>query len=312
MNEIRIILLCGGRFALDTIRELIFLRLLVTIAVPEESEEMMENLQAVLQGSGVPLLSLKKEFFASQLRQAMDEQRVNLGLVLGFSYKIPAVVYDYPIHGFYNVHPGPLPAYRGADPVFQQIKNREKFAGATLHRIDKGMDSGPVVMEETIPLEEEDTHGMLVSKLALAASRLCQVLIRILAYGIVPPVKPQDEGHAHYYKKQGAAEVVIDWGKMDGASIVALANACNPWNKGAVTRIGDRIIRILAARKIYPEEHENKTPGTILGMDDNGMRIQTLYGEAIEVKLFYTEEGFMLATDIARLGINPGSVFVPV
>ena len=129
MNEIKVILLCGNRFALPAMQQLFFFNQLKAVAIPAHCEEMIEQTQVALLNTGIPVLILTKESFVLQLENAIKQNQINLGLIMTFSYKIPASVYSLPEKGFYNVHPGLLPGYRGADPIFQQIRNQEKFAG---------------------------------------------------------------------------------------------------------------------------------------------------------------------------------------
>src|ERR1700712_5218129 len=126
MTPLKIILLCSTRFAMPALKELAFFRVLAAVAIPKQCDELIENVKAILNGSGIAVIELEQETFAETLRSAIAENEISMGLVMTFPYKIPAAVYDLPAKGFYNVHPGPLPQYRGADPIFQQIKNKEK------------------------------------------------------------------------------------------------------------------------------------------------------------------------------------------
>jgi len=110
---------------LPAIRELAFFNMLAAVAVPRYCDEMIENVDVVLTGTGIPVIELDKETFTDRVLEAIEENEVNLALVMTFPYKIPSSVYKLPAKGFYNIHPGPLPQYRGHDPVFQQLKNKE-------------------------------------------------------------------------------------------------------------------------------------------------------------------------------------------
>lgn len=309
MNELKVILLCSNRFALPAMQQLFFFNQLKAVAIPAHCEEMIEQTQVALLNTGIPVLILTKESFVLQLENAIKQNQINLGLIMTFSYKIPASVYSLPEKGFYNVHPGLLPGYRGADPIFQQIRNQEKFAGITIHQLDEGIDTGPSVMKERIPLEITDTHGMLTTQLSNLAAVQIGVLIKLIGFDIKIHSKLQDEKKARYFDRQTEWDVTIHWEDMDASSIIALINACNPWNKGAVAKINNRVIRLLDVEKIMENSSVFKEAGYIIALDKDGMAVSTINDQAILVRIIYVEEGFLIASQLNRLGVTPGSRF---
>ncbi len=309
MNEIKTILLCSSRMAILALKELAFFRMLVVVAIPGHCDEMIEHAEAVLTGSGIPVLQLDKATFPTQMKEAIETYQVNLGLVMTFPFKIPPSVYNMVSKGFYNVHPGPLPQYRGADPVFQQIKNREKHAGVTIHQLAEGIDTGPVVICEMLKLEPSDTYGLLTTKLANLGAKLTGILIKLLSFDIAVPSRPQIESNARYFKRQGAKDITIDWQRMDADTIIALINACNPWNKGAVAKINNQVIRLLVAEKAAGYVLVYQQPGYINAVNENGMLVSTIDNQAINIKMIYAEEGFLDTTYFSRLGMVAGNRF---
>jgi methionyl-tRNA formyltransferase len=309
MSEIKIILLCSSRFALPALSELAFFKMLAAVAIPRHCDELIENVDGILTGTGIPVIELDKETFAQRLREAIEENEVNLGLVMNFTYKIPSSIYELPAKGFYNIHPGPLPQYRGPDPVFQQLKNKERYAGVTIHKLDDGIDTGPLVMNEMLKIEPSETHGLLTTKLSNLAAKLTGLLIKLVGMDIAIPSRPQNEKKARYYKRQQAEDIMIDWKTMDAGSVIALINACNPWNKGAVTKINNQVLRLLDAEKLPVNSSLQKEPGYIIALEEKGMTVSTIRDEAILIKIIYAEEGFLPACRISRLGITVGSRF---
>jgi|CXWL01.1.fsa_nt_gi methionyl-tRNA formyltransferase len=306
MSEPKVIALCGSRFALPALQQLVFFKQLKVVAIPENCEEMIENTKLVLTGTGIPVMVLQKKTFEKKITEAIKTHEVDTGLILSFSYKIPPSVYQLPLKGFYNVHPGLLPAYRGADPVFQQIRNKEKNAGVTIHKVDHDFDTGPVVISEMIRLNPEDTYGILNEKLSYTAAKLTGTLLKLLSFDITIPSRTQDESKAVYYRKQVAADVSINWQVMDAATIIALVNACNPWNKGAVTKLNNKVIRILEASCTDWPQMPEKIPGTIIAIDDRGLVVAALNNQAVFVQLIYIDEGFLLAKRLKQFGVMPG------
>lgn len=309
MNDLKIILLCSSRFALPTLKELAYYNILEAVAIPSYCQEMIENVNGVLAGTNIPVIKTDKETFAESIREFIHERSINMGLVMTFPYKIPSSVYNIPSKGFYNIHPGPLPQYRGGDPIFQQIKNREKQAGVTIHILDESFDTGPMIIIEMLKIEPSDTYGLLTTKLADLAAKITGTLIKLFSLELAVASKLQDETKARYFKRPRANDVMINWQTMDSDSIIALINACNPWNKGAVTKINNQIIRLLDAEKLPVISYSKKAPGNILVIDENGIIISTREEGAILVKFIYAVEGFLPAYYLSRLGVVAGNQF---
>jgi methionyl-tRNA formyltransferase len=309
MDGIKILLLCSTRFALPALRELAFYNMLAAVAIPVTSDELIEHTEGILAGTGITIIKLNNETFAEQLRKTIKQHEINLGLVMTFPYKIPPSVYNMPSKGFYNIHPGPLPQYRGTDPVFQQLINKEKQAAVTIHKLDKGFDTGELVISEMIKIDTLDTYGMLTTKLAHLAARLTGTLIKLSGLNMGIASRPQDETKAHYFKRQQAADIVIKWLTMDADGIIALIKACNPWNKGAVAKINNQVVRLLDAEALPEHSFLNKEPGYVLSIEENGITVSTIQNGAILVKIIYAEEGFLPARYLARLGVATGNRF---
>lgn len=309
MSEPRVIALCGSRFALPALQQLAFFKQLVAVAIPENCEEMIENTKLVLSGASIPVVVLPKKTWLKKITEAIKIHTVDTGLMLTFPYKIPSSLYKLPAKGFYNVHPGLLPAYRGPDPVFQQIRNKEKNAGVTIHKVDDDFDTGPVVVSEMIRLDPTDTYGILNEKLSYTAAKLTGTLLKLLSFDLEIPSRPQDEAKARYYQKQVDSDVCINWQVMDASTIIALINACNPWNKGAITKLNNKIIRVLEAYSTDWAATPEQIPGTIIAIDERGLTVAALNGRSVCVQLIYIDEGFLLAKRLKEFGVMPGTRF---
>ncbi len=309
MSEPRVIALCGSRFAFPALQQLAFLKQLAAVAIPEQFEEMIENTKVVLTGASIPVIMLSKKTWLKKITEAINTHSVDTGLVLTFPYKIPSSLYKLPANGFYNVHPGLLPAYRGPDPIFWQIRNKEKNAGVTIHKLDDDFDTGPVVVSEKLGLDPDDTYGILSEKLSYTAAKLTGTLLKLLSFDFEIPSRPQDEAKARYYQKQVNADVVINWQVMDASTIIALINACNPWNKGAITKLNNKIIRLLEAYCTDGATRPAPIPGTIIAFDERGLVVAALNNQTVCVQLIYIDEGFLLAKRLQKFGVMPGAKF---
>ncbi len=308
----KILLLCSSRFALPAMRDLVYSQLLAAVAIPAHSEEMVEEVQQLLKPLNIPVILVNKDDQEAELKKAIKKYAVTIGFVMTYSYRIPPSVYTMPEKGFLNFHSGPLPEYRGADPIFQQIKRQEKLAGVTVHKLDDTFDTGPVVIKEMLKIEPADTYGILNNKLAELAAKLCGIIIRMAGFDIALPSKPQDIAKAKYFKRQSAKDIVIQWEIMDAAAIIALINACNPWNKGAITSINNKIIRLLEAERLPGNDAAQAAPGTILSIDENCITVAVINGEKMRIDYVYMDEGFLKAGKLSYLGVTAGHRFAAI
>lgn len=312
MSETKLILLCGSRIAIPVLRDLFFQQQLAAVVIPQHCSGFLQQVQLLLKDSNIPVITVNKNDFTETLNTSIRKYAPTMGLMFTFSYKLPEAIYKMPAKGFFNIHPGPLPAYRGPDPIFQQIKNKEVYASVTIHKVDNEFDSGQVVLSDKIHLNVTDNYGILTTKLSELATRLVGTLVKMAGFDIEIPSRVQDNSKACYYKKQSAKDISIDWNNMDAASIVALIQACNPWNKGAVTKLNNNIIRLLDAYRVEHSPVKDSLPGTIISINEEGLTIAAANQETICVTLVYNDEGFLLAGRLKAFGIIPGNRFEPI
>ncbi len=309
MNNIKIILLCNNPVAVPGIREFLFHGNIAAVCIPEKNKEMQHILNMLLKDTGVPLLLLSKKDYRIQLADAIEQYKPDIGVIMTFPYVLPAEIITMPAKGFVNFHYGLLPACRGPQPILWHLLNNDTEAGVTLHQLDAGIDTGPVINQEKIPIAQNDTYGTLQTKLAYLAAKLSANFLKILSYGTIIPSAPQDESKAAYYNMPGAKELTIDWKMMSAEKIIRLVNACNPWNKGAGTSINNWVIGITEA-EISEAGSEEKLPGTIIFCDKaNGLTVQTSDNKKLIINIIYTNEGFFSGWKLGEFGVSAGMMF---
>ena len=310
MDNLKVLLICSSRFAIPAMRDLVQGRQLAAVVIPKHRVEMVLEVKQLLAPYGIPVITVTKEDHEAVIKKQIKDHQITIVFMMTYSYKLTKAVYDLPEKGLYNFHPGPLPEYRGADPIFQQLKNNEKYAGVTVHKLDDGLDTGPVVIKEMIRIAEDDTYGILNNKLSEVASKLAGIIIKMIGLNIPVPSVPQDESKARYYERQTAKDIVIKWETMNAENIIALINACNPWNKGAITSANNKIIRFLQAEKSGEKIGLSVKPGTVIRIEKNRINIATINEESIDISYIYTDEGFLAAGRLNALNINVGSRFL--
>jgi methionyl-tRNA formyltransferase len=122
-------------------------------------------------GENIPVYqpqSLKSEDFFDLLKSINPD----IIVVVAYGKLIPKNVLDFPKHGCVNVHGSLLPKYRGASPINAAIINGEKITGITTRYMEEGIDTGDMILKESIEIGENETYGELHDKLAQIGGRL--------------------------------------------------------------------------------------------------------------------------------------------
>lgn len=110
--------------------------------------------------------------YDSALLQALRGENVELVVLAGFMHLLsPLFVNAFPLQ-ILNIHPSLLPAFPGTDGVEQALNYGVKVAGCTVHFVDEGLDSGPIILQESLPVMEEDTLATLQQRIHAAEHRL--------------------------------------------------------------------------------------------------------------------------------------------
>lgn len=176
-----------------------------------------------------------------------------------------------PPYGCLNLHPSLLPRWRGPSPVAATILAGDRETGVTLIRMDAGMDSGPILAQEVLPLSGQERQGELSARLAeMGAELLRRTLPAWLAGEIVP--QPQEENRATYCRPLRKEDGRIDWTKP-ATYIERMVRAYDPW-PGTYTFFRGRRLHIWRAT-VRPETFHSP-PGTVL-LD--GRRLLVATGE---------------------------------
>lgn len=181
------------------------------------------------------------EPFVLQLR-ALDPDFL---LVWSYPMILPKAIIEVPTGGAFNMHGGILPEYRGGHVMQWAIINGEKETGITLHYIDEGIDTGPVVAESRFPIEWNDDAASVRDKLKRAGSALLKQWWPVVAARQATS-RAQDERRACYYRLRTQEDGLINW-MQSSISIYNLVRALVPPWPGAFTYIKGRKVIIWQA-----------------------------------------------------------------
>ena len=118
-------------------------------------------------------------------------------LVAAFGQIIPKAILEMKKYGCINVHASLLPRYRGAAPIQWAVINGEKESGVTIMQMDEGLDTGDMLLKETVPLEEKETGGSLFDKLSRVGADLCVKALKELEKGTIVSEKQGESPTAY-------------------------------------------------------------------------------------------------------------------
>lgn len=247
--------------------------------------------------------------FYEQLADLLNATCADLVLVFGFSKKIPSSLLQIPPLGFFNVHFSLLPAYRGPEPLFWQIKRGESFTGVTVHKMDESFDGGPILFQQRVPLFAEENFGSLNSRLSLLSVNVIDHALSKLMHGEAG-LQLQDESGAFALPSVKAFDVAINWEEHTAAEIMNLVNACNPIYAGAATLFRGQEITIVEVSPAIINDMDGHEPGTVVYVDGNyGLFVACKHAGFLRINVVQTTEGILSGYKLIALGVKAGDRF---
>ncbi|MDD3157193.1 phosphoribosylglycinamide formyltransferase [Anaeromusa sp.] len=131
-----------------------------------------------VRGMGIPTVVLERKAFADRtayetaLADELERHQVDLVVLAGFMRILSACFIQRFPGAIVNIHPSLLPAFPGLDAQGQALRYGVKVAGCTVHFVDEGMDSGPIILQEAVPVELGDTTQTLADRILHVEHRL--------------------------------------------------------------------------------------------------------------------------------------------
>ena len=221
----------------------------------------LENNLPVLQ----PATVNTKEFIASLL-----ENRPDYIIVVAFGQILSETLLKVPKQFCINLHSSLLPKYRGAAPINRAILNGETRSGVTTMIMDKGMDTGDILLIDETPIEQNDDAQSLHDKLSEQGGKLVlETLSRLQKNDLLPT--PQNSDLASYAPKLKKEESLIDW-KIDAENIFNKIRGLSPW-PGTHTLYNGKRLAILKGEIVLGESSDH--PGHVERITDTGIEVGT-------------------------------------
>jgi len=184
---------CGTpQFAVPTLEKLVEAGFAVRLALTQPDRPKGRGLELVASPVkqaavrlGVSLYQLEKIKNNEELRARLREINPDAIIVVGYGRIIPKWMLDLPRFGNINLHASLLPRYRGAAPIQWAIANGESVTGVTTMRIDEGLDTGDILLQQELGIADDDTAETLSPKLAEIGAELMIGTLRGIAAGTI-------------------------------------------------------------------------------------------------------------------------------
>ena len=195
-------------------------------------------------------------------------------VVAAFGQLLSEEILQMPKYGCVNIHASLLPKYRGAAPIQRVIIDGEKETGITIMQMDKGLDTGDILLQGIVPIGEKETGDSLHDKLAGEGAKLIvEALLKIEA-GTLVPVKQNDEDSC-YAKMLQKSMGKIDW-NSDVVQIERLVRGLNSW-PGTYTFYNGKSLKIWESHVSEPEKAltGGSIPGTVVQVEKDAVYVQT-------------------------------------
>jgi methionyl-tRNA formyltransferase len=245
------------------------------------------------QAYGVPViqpLQLRGDAVAlEQTLATLGEWQPDVIVVVAYGLILPQAVLQLPRLGCLNIHASLLPRWRGAAPIQRAILAGDAVTGVSIMQMDAGLDTGAVLLEQQLDIAPEVTAGELHDALAALGAEQIVIALKGLLDGRLT-ARPQTAAGVSYAAKLSKSEARVDWHDA-AAQIDRQIRAFNPWPV-AETALRHENVKMLRSRVADHADNTGATPGTLLGLDGNSLRIAC-------------GAGVVLVSELQRAGRRP-------
>ncbi len=211
-----------------------------------------------------------------ELMPFLEETKPDLIIVVAYGKILPEYVLNYPKFGCVNGHASILPAYRGAAPIQRAVINGETETGVTAMYMEKGLDTGNMILVKKLKIEDTDTAETLHDKLAILGAQVLKETIERFKKGDFSSEK-QDDSKATYASMLTKSEGEIDWNKTN-TEVYNLMRGMDSWPMAYTYLNGQRFVPYC-----YEKVEGSGTPGEIIEVNKEFIVVATKCG-AIRIK----------------------------
>ena len=238
-------------------------------------------------------------------RALLQQAAPQVMVVAAYGLILPSWALALPAHGCLNIHASLLPRWRGAAPIHRAIEAGDAQTGVTIMQMDAGLDTGDMLLTESLPITGADTTGALHDRLAELGGRMIVEVLELAACGGLRPVVQPVEG-VTYAAKIDKAEAAIDW-RQPAVVIERRARAFSP-APGLATTLGSEAVKVW--RVAVDGSGDIAAPGQILSAGADGIRVATGEGALNLLELQRAGGKRLPAREFLQgFAVAPGQVF---
>jgi len=204
--------------------------------------------------------------------EMLRSAHVDVLVVVAYGQILPAAALKLPELGCLNIHASLLPRWRGAAPIQRTLLAGDRVTGVTIMRMEAGLDTGPMLLTRSIPIDARDNASSLHDKLAALGALLIDESLQALRSGALAEV-PQPREGVTYAAKIDKAEAAIQWGRH-AEEISRQVRAFNPWPM-AETLFEGKQLRVWEAEPIDSPKGSGaaRPSGSVLTAADEGIDV---------------------------------------
>ena len=275
------------------------------VAVFCPNDKRGEAMKALAENSGQALFQPNRMQDA-EVRQAFLELKPDLVILAFVTDIIPESFLEIPSIGTICYHPSLLPKHRGASGINWAIIQGDTRTGLTILWVDKGIDTGPILLQKEVEIAPDDTTGSIYfNRLFPMGIDALVEAVDLIKSGQAPKI-PQDHALATYEPPCDDRYAEIDWSKP-AREVYNLIRGCDP-QPGAHSTIAGEKVKFYQARLI--ETDQESESGQIIGIE-GGEIVVALKGGALKIGKMKAEKGAKLdAAEFARqAGLKAGIRF---
>ncbi|OUL99550.1 methionyl-tRNA formyltransferase [Variovorax sp. JS1663] len=241
---------------------------------------------------------------AAAARAAILDAKADAMVVAAYGLILPQWVLDAPRLGCLNIHASLLPRWRGAAPIHRAIEAGDEETGVTIMQMDAGLDTGAMLVRESLAIGEDST-ALLHDRLAALGARLIVDALKQAETSALQPEAQPAEGVTYAHKVE-KPEAQIDW-SQEAAAIVRRIRAFDPF-PGATSTLDGETLKLWAAR--VQSGAPADPPGTVLAVSSTGVAVAAKGAVVMLTELQRPGGKRLPVADFLRgFDVKPGQVF---
>ncbi len=212
-------------------------------------------------------------------QQHLAQYNADIMVVVAYGLLLPEIILNTPRLGCINVHGSILPKWRGAAPIQRSLEAGDERTGVTIMQMDKGLDTGDMILTAECSIEASDTSASLYEKLAILGPKALTDTLTLMSqdnYQASVHNVAQDNNQATYAHKLDKAEAELDW-QLTADELQRKIRAYIPWpvSQFTFTESKSKQHRVRVWQASVQEYQGDADQGTIISADKNGISVVT-------------------------------------